>query len=30
MPCRPLSADTQAVVKLFTRPDVEAIDVAHA
>jgi hypothetical protein len=29
MPSRPLSADTQAVVKLFTRLDNEAIDVAR-
>ena len=28
MPSRPLSADTGAVVKLFTRLDNEAIDVA--
>ena len=28
MPARPLSADTRAVVKLFTRLDNEAIDVA--
>ena len=28
MPSRPLSADTKAVVKLSTRLDVEAIDVA--
>ena len=28
MPSRPLSADTSAVVKLFTRLDVEAIDLA--
>jgi hypothetical protein len=30
MPSRPLSADTQAVVKLQTRLDNEAIDVAKA
>jgi hypothetical protein len=30
MPSRPLSADTKAVVKLFTRLDKEAIDVAKA
>ena len=28
MPSRPLSADTRAVVKLFTRLDNEAIDLA--
>jgi hypothetical protein len=28
MPSRPLSADTKAVVKLFTRLDNEAIDLA--
>jgi hypothetical protein len=29
MPSRPLSADQEAVVKLFTRLDVEAADISH-